>query len=134
MFEAGNYTIKSLKNAEFGGVAHGSATVYTMRLFQDVVDLDGAGTEMTAAGYSEVDFPNNATYFPLAVDAADVKENALVIQTDIFTEDSAAIRSVGFFDEDDNLRYRKVYPADTVYVLEGNTFTLDAGDLKFSPE
>lgn len=134
MFEASTKTLLSISNAEFGGVAHVSAESYEMRLFSDVVGLDGAGTELTTGGYAPVEFDNNSTNFPIADSSDDIKQNANVIQTDVFTEDSPAIRSVGFFDEDGDLRYRKVYPANTVYVLEGNVFRLSAGQLKFTPE
>lgn len=132
MFEASNFTRQSIAECEFGGAAHEPAETYTMKLFSDTVDLDGAGTEITTGGYSAVDFDNNNVTFPFLNDGT--SENAVPIQTDVFTGDSPAIKSVGFFDENGSLRYRKVYPDNTVFVLTGNVFQLDSGMLSFAPQ
>jgi len=130
MFEASNFTKQSIAECEFGGAAHEPAETYTMRLFSDTVDLGGDGTEITTGGYAEVEFDNDNVTFPFLNNGT--SENAVVIQTDVFTDDSPAIKSVGFFDENGNLRYRKVYPDNAVFVLSGNVFRLDTGMLTFS--
>ena len=129
MLEASSFEKQKLANSIFGGAAYPSATGFTLKLFSDTVSLSGVGTEITTDGYEAVTFDNNVTTFPALTDGTSA--NAIVIQTDVFTEDSPEIVSAGLYDQLGNLRYRKVFSAP-FQILSGQFFELAIGELKIT--
>jgi hypothetical protein len=127
--EASTYEKNAIANAVFGGVSYPDAVTFTLKLFSDTVSLAGVGTEITTAGYADKDIPNNLANFPLTTTGE--KENALQIDMDPLTADSPEIVSAGLFDEDGNLRYRKVFAVPFV-IENGQFYSLAAGDLTLS--
>jgi len=129
MLEASNFEKEQISNAVFGGETYTPATVYTMKFFSDTVTLDGVGTEIGNAGYVPTDFNNDTTNFPHTTTG--IKSNAVAIMTSTLTEDSDEIVSAGLFDENDELRYRKVF--DTPFVIpNGSFYNLAIGELTFA--
>lgn len=129
MLEASSFEKQKLANSIFGGAAYPPAVTLTLKLFSDTVSLAGIGTEITTNGYAAVEFDNDTVTFPALTNGT--SENEVVIQTDIFTEDSPEIVSAGLFDQLGNLRYRKVFAAP-FQILSGQFFELAAGELKIS--
>ncbi len=128
MLEASNYTKASLANAEFGGEPHVSAEIYSLKLFSDTVDLEGVGTEITTLDYEPKEFDNDTVNFPHTTTG--IKINAVAITMATLGADSPEIVSAGLFDEDDNLRYRKVF--DTPFIItSGSYYNLAIGQLTF---
>jgi|GEM_PF-3781735 len=128
MLEASNFTKSRIANAEFGGTAYTPATALVIKLFSDLISLNGVGTEITTAGYSMLSIPNNLTNFPTS--SSGVKENAVQVEMEPFEADSPEIVSIGIFDEMDNLLYRKSFASEP-FVIQGTYFlTLAPGDLK----
>ena len=126
--EASNFTRARIANQEFGGTAYTPAETLVVKLFSDLVSLDGAGTEITTAGYIPLSITNNLTNFPTTANG--VKENAVQFEMEPFEADSPEIVSIGIFDEDDNLLYRKSF-ASAPFVIQDTYFlTIAAGDLK----
>jgi hypothetical protein len=129
MLEASNYTKASIANAEFGGEPHVSAETYFLKFFSDTVDLDGDGTEITTLDYVPTEIDNDTLNFPHTTNG--IKTNAIAIPSATLGADSPEIVSVGLFDEDDNLRYRKVF--DTPFVIaSGSYYNLAVGELTFT--
>lgn len=129
MLEASSFEKQKLANSIFGGAAYSPASTLTLKLFSDTVSLSGVGTEITTDGYEAVEFDNDAATFPFLTDGT--AENAVVIQTDVFTADSPEIVSAGLFDQLGNLRYRKIFAAP-FQVLSGQFFELATGELSLS--
>lgn len=128
MLEASNFTKNRIANAEFGGTAYTPATALVIKLFSDLISLDGAGTEITTAGYLPLSIANNLTNFPTTSEG--VKENAVQFEMEPLEADSPEIVSIGIFDEDDNLLYRKSF-ASAPFVIQDTFFlNIAPGDLK----
>jgi hypothetical protein len=124
--EASTYEKNQIANSVFGGAAYTPAETFTLKLFSNTVSLAGVGTEISTAGYAAKTIPNDTTNFPTTTDGT--KENALQIDMDPLTADSPEIVSAGLFDEDGNLRYRKVFAVPFV-IENGQYYSLAAGDL-----
>ena len=129
MLEASTFEKAAIANAIFGGTTYPDAVTFTLKLFSDAVSLAGVGTEITTAGYADKDIPNNLANFPTTANGE--KENALQIDFDPLTADSPEIVSAGLFDENGNLRYRKVFAVPFV-IENGQYYSLTPGDLSFS--
>jgi len=126
--ETSNFTKARIANLEFGGTAYAPAETLVVKLFSDLVSLDGIGDEITTAGYAPLSIENNLTNFPTAMGGA--KENAVQLEMEPFEADSPEIVSIGIFDEDDNLLYRKSF-AGAPFVIQDTYFlTIAPGDLK----
>jgi hypothetical protein len=126
MLEASNFEKQKLANSIFGGAVYPQAEKLTLKLFEDIVSLDGVGTEITTAGYAPVTFDNDTVTFPSRTDGT--SENDITIQTPAFTADSPEILSAGLFDENGNLRYRKVFPSP-FQILTSEFYELAPGEL-----
>lgn len=126
--DASTFTKASIANAEFGGTAHVAAETYTLKLFSDMVSLGGIGTEIDADGYEPFEIENNLTNFPTATTG--MKANAVAFQMSTLAEDSEEVVSAGLFDEDGNLRYRKVF-AEAFIIPTGLYYIANVGDLTF---
>ena len=119
--EASNFTKARIANSEFGATAYTPATALVVKLFSNLVSLDGTGTEIATAGYAPLSIENNLTNFPTT--SAGVKENAVQFEMEPFEADSPEIVSIGIFDEMDNLLYRKSFASapfgiqDTFYLI-----------------
>jgi hypothetical protein len=128
--EASNYKKAQIANQEFGKVSPTLTTTFELRLFSDIVDLDGIGTELTNTGYAPKQFTNNLTNFPSTTDG--IKLNAVAIDMDALSEDSDEVQSAGIFDvATDELLYRKVFTTPFV-IASGNYYNLAIGELKFT--
>lgn len=128
MLEASNFTKASIANAEFGGTPHVAAETYELRLYSNTVSLDGIGLEIIADGYEPLVFDNDLTNFPTTTTG--IKTNAVALLMETLTEDSEEIVSAGLFDEEGNLRYRKVYAVPFI-IESGQYYNLNPGDLTF---
>jgi hypothetical protein len=126
--EASTFEKAQIANSIFGGSAYVPAEIFTLRLFSNAVSLAGVGTEISTAGYAAKTIPNDLTNFPAT--ATGEKENALQIDMDPLTADSPEIVSAGLFDENGNLRYRKIF-AVPFTVLNGQYYSLAPGELTF---
>jgi hypothetical protein len=129
MLEASNYTKASIANAEFGGEPHVSAETYSLKFFSDTVDLNGVGTEITTLDYEPTEFDNDTVNFPHTTTG--IKSNALALTSATLGADSPEIVSVGLFDEDDNLRYRKVFTTPFI-IASGSYYNLAVGELTYT--
>ena len=130
MLEASNYTKNRIANSEFGGTAYTPAETLVVKLFSDLVSLDGLGTEITTDGYAPIEIENNLTNFPTATDGS--KENAVQFESEPFEADSPEIVSLGIFDETDNLLYRKSFAGSPFVISDTYFFTISVGDLSLS--
>jgi len=126
MLETSSFEKQKLANSIFGGAVYPKASSFELKMFSDTVSLLGIGTEITTDGYEAIEFDNDTVTFPALTDGT--AANAVVLQTDVFTEDSPEIVSVGIFDQLGNLRYRKVYSAP-FQILSGQFFELAVGEL-----
>lgn len=113
---------------EFGGTAYTPATTLVIKLFSDLVSLDGTGDEITTAGYAMLSIINNLTNFPTTTTG--VKENAVQFEMEPFEADSPEIVSIGIFDEDDNLLYRKSFASSPITIEATYFLTFAAGDIR----
>lgn len=128
MLEASNYKKAMIANMEFGKVSPTLTTTFELRLFSDIVDLDGVGTELANTGYAPKQFTNNLTNFPSTTDG--IKLNAVAIAMDALSEDSDEVQSAGIFDVDTGeLLYRKVFTTPFV-IASGNYYNLAINELK----
>lgn len=131
--DVSNYEKSLVANSVFGGEAYVPAESFFLKLFSDTVDLDGIGTEITNAGYAAAEIVNDTTNFPHTTGTG-AKSNAVALRVpadpDTLTEDSDEVVSAGLFDEDDNLRYRKVFPTPFI-IPNGSYFSLGIGELNF---
>jgi hypothetical protein len=130
--EASKFTTARIANMEFGGTAYTPAANLYIRLFSDLVTLDGVGTEITTDGYAPKQVANSLTNFPTTTNG--VKQNALQIEMEPLEADSPEIVSVGIFDaaSGGNLLYRKDYSSNP-FVISGTYFlVLAPGDLSLS--
>lgn len=126
MLEASTFEKNAIANAVFGGTAYPAAETFTLKLFSNAVSLAGVGAEISTAGYAPLEIENDLTNFPTTTGGA--KENAVQLDMDPLTADSPEIVSAGLFDEDDNLRYRKIF--DAPFVIENTQYySLAPGDL-----
>lgn len=129
MFEISTFLGNMIAQELCGGVDLVKATSFTYKLFSDVVDLEGVGTELTVPEYEQFVLPNNLTTFPARIDMSAV--NAAEYQSaDVFSED-ATYQSIGVFDHLGNLWFRKVVTrtitAGQFQVLEASDFELTVG-------
>lgn len=128
MLETSNYKKAQIANMEFGKVSPTLTTTFELRLFSDIVDLDGVGTELSNTGYAPLQFTNNLTDFPSTSDG--IKLNAAALSMATLGEDSDEVQSAGIFDADtDELLYRKVFTTPFV-IASGSYYNLAIGELK----
>lgn len=124
MFEISTYLKQKLANELMGGVDLTKATSFTMKLFSDIVDLDGDGTELTTPEYEAFTFANNTTNFPARTDGQSISDFTMQ-SADVFSED-ATYQSIGIFDHLGNLWFRKVV---TRTISEGQYQLIEEGDI-----
>lgn len=124
MFEVSNYLKQKIANELMGGVDLTKATTFTMKLFSDIVELDGTGTELTTPEYEAFTFTNNTTNFPARTDGQSISDFSMQ-SADVFSED-ATYQSIGIFDHLGNLWFRKTA---TRTILEGQYQLIENGDL-----
>lgn len=124
MFEISNFLKAAIAKELFGGVDLVKATSFTLKLFSDVVDLDGTGTELTAPEYEAFTFANNLTNFPARTDGQSINDFSMQ-SADVFSED-AVYQSIGIFDHLGNLWFRKVV---TRTIFSGQFQIIENGDL-----
>lgn len=129
MLEASNFEKAAVANAIFGGETYPPAESFFLKFFSDTVTLDGVGTEISEDGYAPTEIENNLTNFPHTTTG--IKANAVAIATPTMEEDSSEIVSAGLFDEDDNLRYRKVFTTPFT-IASGSFYNLAIGELTFT--
>jgi hypothetical protein len=128
--EASNFKKAQVANMEFGKVSPTLTTTFELRLFSDIVDLEGVGTELTNTGYVPLQFTNNLTNFPSTTDG--IKLNAVAFSMATLGEDSDEVVSLGIFDADtDELLYRKVFTTPFV-IASGNFYNIAIGELRFA--
>jgi len=127
--EASTFEKAAIANAVFGGTTYPDTVTFTLKLFSNTVSLAGVGTELTTAGYAAKTITNNLTNFPTT--STGVKENAVQFDMTTLTADSPEIVSAGLFDENGNLRYRKVFAAPFV-IQNGQYYSLGIADLTFT--
>jgi len=129
MLEASTFEKAAIANSVFGGTTYPDAVTFTLKLFSNTVSLAGVGDEIATAGYAPLAITNNLTNFPTTTTGA--KANAVQLDMTTLTADSPEIVSAGLFDENGNLRYRKVFAAP-FSILNGQYYSLGIGDLTFS--
>lgn len=127
MFEVSNYLKAAIAQELMGGVDLTKATQFTMKLFSDVVDLDGVGTELTTPEYEQFVFANDTTNFPPLTDGTAVN-NFTMQSTDPFSAD-ATYQSIGLFDHLGNLWFRKVV---TRTIYQSDYQLVEPGDIVLS--
>lgn len=130
--EASNFTKSRIANKEFGGTAYTPAETLIIKLFTDLISLDGVGTELDAAGYEPLEVENDLTNFPTTTTG--VKENAVQLEMAVLTETSDEILSAGIFDEDDNLLYRKSFVSSPITIAATYGLVFAPGDISLSIE
>jgi hypothetical protein len=126
--EASNFTKAKIANAEFGGTAYTPAETLVIKLFSDLISLEGLGEEITTAGYAPLSITNSLANFPTTTDG--IKTNAVQFESDPFEADSPEIVSIGIFDEDDNLLYRKSFASLPITINETYFLIFAAGDIR----
>ncbi|HEX8288021.1 MAG TPA: hypothetical protein VF556_08500 [Pyrinomonadaceae bacterium] len=126
--EASIFTKARIANSEFGATAYTPAETLVVKLFSDLVSLDGIGDEITTAGYIPLSIENNLTNFPTATSG--VKENAVQFEMEPFEADSPEIVSIGIFDEDDNLLYRKSFASSPITINATYFLTFAPSDIR----
>ena len=125
-----NFLRNKLLDKAVGGTDFAPAANLYVRAFSTVLSADGAGVEITNAGYAPVSVPNNPANFPAAV--AGEKANALRLDGAAATENFADILAFGLFDSavGGNLYFYQNLAAPLVIEAEQN-FYFDAGDVSF---
>lgn len=124
-FEFSLFERNRIVNAMFGGAAYTPATSFKVKAYSNTISLTGTGgTEITSAGYSEINVPNNTTIFPTTTTGA---KASTAEYTRPLTAD-ASIKSIGVFDQDGNFIGRKVY-ATPLAVLAGQDWRFPVGSI-----
>lgn len=113
LLEPSNYLKEMLIQELVGGVDLTKAESFVTKLFSDDVDLDGDGTELVIAEYEQFTFDNDLTSFPARTDGKSILDLSFE-SADVFSADTD-FDSIGVFDEEDNLWFRKVFATATIF-------------------
>lgn len=127
--ELSNFEKAMQANAAFGAVAYVPATIFTVKLYYNTVDLDGVGTECSAAGYAAKAINNNLTNFPSTLTG--IKSLAVAHAFTTLSATSSPIVSAGIFDQLGNMRFREVFGASFI-IESGQFYNLAVGDLTYT--
>ena len=128
-FEISNYYKSKRSNNVLGNVAMPSIPTLRLKLFSNIVDLDGTGTELSGGGYAALDIANNTTNFPPT--ATGTTTNAVAFTMTTLTADSLEVVSAGIFDTAGNLLIRKVF-ATPFIIPSGQAYLLGIGDFSLT--
>lgn len=125
-----NYLRNKLLDKAISGTDFVPAANLFIRAFSTILTADGAGTEITNAGYAPLEAPNNLTNFPASV--AGAKSNALRLDGSAATENWANILAFGIFDAatGGNLYFYQNLN-DPLVIESGQNFYFDASDVAF---
>lgn len=100
---------------------------YYVALFSAAPTVAGGGTELSGDGYARVEVENTTAEWPLADDRA--KHNANDIEWPTATDDWDGIVSIGLYDAAVAGNLVHYFSIDTLVVLDGETYSVQANNL-----
>lgn len=131
MANISNFLKNKMLDKAIGGVDFVPASSLWLRAYTTPLNASGVGTELASNGYAPLEFPNNSTNFPNAVNGA--KSNNVRFDFEPAEENWDLIESFGFWDAESggNLYFYQNL-AEPVQVNETQNLYFDSGDIDFS--